>query len=355
MTQTVKGSLLARGACAWGQKGHLPKGKLDLGRTRFVSIPSRSLKRTALLAWEGACAIQRIRDLFLARLGAPMLSCSHQKGCLARLACQEKREPIRAPIPDMDPHAFLVRGPNVLHLVHPHIRCALFPLESLVPLFSFWGGHAYKGFLGHASKHFSCLRTHGKHGLPEKATSSFVPNVPHAADFVTMRQIDVGGILYQQGHWKRSGLFSGLLKVWLHQCRKGDIWLVQPTLQGFDLFPGVHLNRQRTQRILRQVGGRFDRSSRSTHVVPLDISKGPLGPAFGVQHFLRVHLFILSLCKMWVRIRQECAGVLIGSLSLPFGFEINASQFGRSQDTLHRPSLKLLWHLSCDQKGQPFG
>jgi hypothetical protein len=104
-----------------------------------------------------------------------------------------------------------------------------------------------------------------------------------------MRQIDVGGILHQQDHGKSSGLFSSLLQVGLYQCRKGDIWLVQQTIQGFGLFPGAHLSRQRTQRILRQVAGRLDRPSCTTHIVQLDTPKGSLGPAFGIQHVLYVH------------------------------------------------------------------
>ena len=43
------------------------------------------------------------------------------------------------------------------------------------------------------------------------------------------------------------GLFSGLLQMRLYQGSKGDIWLIKQTIQGFGLFPGLHLGRQRTQ------------------------------------------------------------------------------------------------------------
>jgi hypothetical protein len=79
------------------------------------------------------------------------------------------------------------------------------------------------------------------------------------------------------------------LNVWLHQSSKGDIWLIKQAIQRFCLFPGVHLGWQRTQGILRQVSGRIYRSSRSTHVVQLDDPKGSLGPALGIQDFLRIH------------------------------------------------------------------
>ena len=96
-------------------------------------------------------------------------------------------------------------------------------------------------------------------------------------------------ILHQQNHRRGKGLLPGLLQVRLHQRRKGDIWLIEQTIQRFGLFPGVHLSRQRTQGVLRQVGGRFYRSSRSTHIMQLDAPKGSLGPALGIQQFLCVH------------------------------------------------------------------
>jgi hypothetical protein len=109
------------------------------------------------------------------------------------------------------------------------------------------------------------------------------------ADLATMGKINVGGILHQQNDGRRSGLVPGLLNMRLHQSSKGDIWLIEQTIQRFDLFPGVHLSGQRTQRVLRQVGGRFDRSSRSTHIMQLDSPKGALGPALGIQQVLCVH------------------------------------------------------------------
>jgi hypothetical protein len=116
-----------------------------------------------------------------------------------------------------------------------------------------------------------------------------LPICLNEADLATMGKIDVGRILHQQHHGSGRGLFSGLLKVRLHQRRKGDIWLVKPTIQRFGLFPGVHLSGQRTQGVLRQLGGRFDRSSRSTPIVQLDAPKGSLGPALGIQQVLCVH------------------------------------------------------------------
>jgi hypothetical protein len=132
--------------------------------------------------------------------------------------------------------------------------------------------------------------------LEEKTPPAFIADLAHAADLAPMRQIYVGRVLDQQAHGSSRDLGSGLLKVRLHQGRKGDIFLAQPSIQGFGRFPGLHLGRQRTQGILRQTGGRLNRSPRSTQIVQSDASKGPLGPALGVQHRLYMHPAILALC-----------------------------------------------------------
>lgn len=154
-----------------------------------------------------------------------------------------------------------------------------------------------KGCLRHASKHLSYRGTHRQHRLHEKSPSAFVADLSHTTDLVTMGKINVGGILYQQHHGRGSGLFPGLLQVRLHQRRKRDIWLIEQTIQRFGLFPGAHLSRQRTQGILRQLGGRLNRTSRSTHIVQLDAPKGSLGPALGVQLFLCIHPLLYHFVK----------------------------------------------------------
>ena len=58
--------LLAR----W-QERQLPKGQLQLGRTRLATMASRNLERTARLAGKGSCLRQRRGDLFLAFLHTP--------------------------------------------------------------------------------------------------------------------------------------------------------------------------------------------------------------------------------------------------------------------------------------------
>ena len=112
-----------------------------------------------------------------------------------------------------------------------------------------------------------------------------------------MRQIHVSRILHQQHHGRGKGLLPGLLKVRLDQRRKGDILLVKQPIQGFGLFPGLHLRWQRTQGVLRQVTGRLYRSSRSTPIMQLDSPKGTLGPALGIQHCLCVHPLLYHLVR----------------------------------------------------------
>jgi hypothetical protein len=147
-----------------------------------------------------------------------------------------------------------------------------------------------------------------------KTTSSFEAFLSHAADLATMRQINVGRILHQQNHGRGSGLFSGLVHMRLHQGSKGDIWLIKPTIQRFGFFPGVHLSGQRTPWILRQVGGRFDRSSRSTETRAVGRPQRFARPSPWDPTLLVCSSCILSLCKMWVRIRLESKGFLARSL-----------------------------------------
>jgi len=208
---------------------------------------------------------------------------------LRRLTRLKEREHIRTPISDMHPHASRSRRQGGLHLAHPDIGFALFPLAPLIALFALGSGNAHKGFLSHAPQHLAALLAHRQHRLHEKPPSAFVADLSHAADLVPMGQIDVGGILHQQHHGGGLSLLPGLLQVRLHQGRKGDIWLIEQPIQGFGLFPAVHLSGQRTQGVLRQVGGRFDRSSRATQIMQLDAPKGPLGPALGIQQGLCVH------------------------------------------------------------------
>ncbi len=222
----------------------MTKGKLHLGRTCLVPMPGWTLGRTAGLARKGSGTRQRIRDLFFVLLHTPGLSRPQQKVGLCGLTGLKEREHIRTPIFNMD----------------------------------------------------------------EKSTYASVADLSHATDFVTMRQIDIRGVLHQQHHGRGHGLFPGLLKVRVHQRRKVDIWLVKQTIQSPGFFPGVHLSGQRPHGILCQIASRFDGSSRSAQVMQWNAPKGSLGPLLGIQYFSCVHSGIVSLCKMWVRISFSSGG-----------------------------------------------
>ena len=193
----------------------------------------------------------------------------------------------------MDPAASRSMCANGLHLAYPDIAFVLFPLESLMTLFSPLERECAQrvAFARHPRTSRACGRT-ASTVWTKKPRPRSLPICLNEADLVTMEKVDVGGILHQQHHGGGRGLFPALLQVRLQQRRKADIWLIQQPIQGFDLFPGVHLSWRRTQGVLRQVGGCFYRSSRSTDIVQLDAPKGSLGPALGVQHFLCVHPFL---------------------------------------------------------------
>lgn len=130
---------------AWWQERHLTKGKLEVSRTPLMTMPGGNLKRTARQTRPGTRLCQRRGDLVLALLHTSILGRSYQKVRLRRESRLEEREHIRAPIADMDPHAFRSRRPNGLHLVYPDIGFTLVSLASLVPLFSIRSGNAHKG------------------------------------------------------------------------------------------------------------------------------------------------------------------------------------------------------------------
>jgi len=96
----------------------------------------------------------------------------------------------------MHPHACRLRGSNGLHLAHPDISFALFPLAPLIPLFSRVRRNARHP--GSWAMHPSTSRVccpHRQHRLHEKPPSSFVADVSHAADLTTMGQINVTAYL----------------------------------------------------------------------------------------------------------------------------------------------------------------
>ena len=272
-----------------GQERQRPTGELELSRTPRMSMPGWQLERTARLARPGPGLGQRIADRCVVALHTPVLGRPDQKMGLRQAACLEKGEHIRPPISNVDPGAAWIRGSNGLHLAHPDVGFALRSLVSLRPAFSFGSGNTHKGFLRDAPQHLSGGRMHRQHRLEKKSPPAFIADLAHAADGATMRQINVGRILHQQAHGRSSRVCSGLMKVRLHQGRKGDIRLAQQSIQGFGRFPGLHLGRQRTQGILRQTGGRLNRSPRSTQITQADAAKGSLGPALGVQHCLYSH------------------------------------------------------------------
>ena len=190
----------------------------------------------------------------------------------------------------MHPHASWLRRPNGMHLAYPDIGFALFPLAPLIPLFSLGSGNTHKGFLGHTPKDFSCLRAHGKHRLHEKPTSSFVADLSHATDLMTMGQIDVGPYLAPRAPRERNSLvpWSVAGEAASRPQRTHLVHRANDT-SALVSFQVLHVSGQRTQRILCHASGRLYRSSRATHIVQLDTPKGSLGPALGIQHVLCIH------------------------------------------------------------------
>ena len=182
MTQTLKGSLLARGAFAWRQEGYLTKGQMQLRRTSLTPMTSGNLKGAQILTRPGASTRQRIGDLFVLLLGTAILCGPDQKVRPCRLAGVKKREHIRTAISNVNPGASSIWGPNRVDLAYPDIGFACFPFQSLMSLFSLGSRNTDKRFLGNTSQNLARLWTNGKHGLKEKSSSSFVADLSHTAD-----------------------------------------------------------------------------------------------------------------------------------------------------------------------------
>jgi hypothetical protein len=124
-----------------------------------------------------------------------------------------------------------------------------------------------------------------------------------------MREIQVGGILYEQDQWEALHLLACLLPMRLHQRIKGDIGFIEQSIHGFSIFPAVRLGGPRGSRILSHVSRGRHGSSCAAHVFELRLSKGPFGPLLWVQYFLRFHPSILPDCKMWVKDSALARGV----------------------------------------------
>src|SRR6266700_1206658 len=195
---------------AWGQERHLPTVKLQLGRTCLAPMSGWNLKWMTGLTRPRSCLRQRVRDLCFILLHPPILGRSHQKVRLGRLTGLKERKHISTSISYVHPHASRLRGSNGLHLAHPDIAFALFSFAPLIALFSLGSGNAHKGLLSYAPEDLARLGTHCQHCLHEKSPSAFVADLAHAADLVTMPQIDVGGILHQQHHGRGIRLLPGL-------------------------------------------------------------------------------------------------------------------------------------------------
>jgi hypothetical protein len=170
---------------------------------------------------------------------------------------------------------------------------------------------------------------HRQDRLHEQPPSAFVADSSHPAALVTMGQLESGRILHQQNHGRGIRLVPALVQVRLQQGRKGHSWLSEQPIQRFGLVPALQLSGQRTQRIRCHAGGRLNRTSRATQIMQLDTPKGSLGPALGVQQFLCVHPAIVSLGKMWVRIRHSCRG----------GLSVSAATSPPHSIALHIPTL----------------
>jgi len=123
-----------------------------------------------------------------------------------------------------------------------------------------------------------------------------------------MAQVHLGGVLYQEHDGSGLDLFARLLPMRLPQRLKSDIVFLEQSLQGYRLFPGLHVGGQGGRGILGHAFRSFHGPSCATNVIELTRPKSLFGPTFWVQNVLRVHLPILAACKMCIQDRALTGG-----------------------------------------------
>ena len=278
------------------QHGQGAKGELHYRRTSRSSMAGRHLQRSAGLRRPSAHLIEQIPLPSLFWLDASILKRSHQKMGLRGSAGLKERKHIGAAISDMHNGGLGGKASQARHLAHPNIGLSFSSLSALASRFCYWGWGAYKRLLHRASQHLAAVRQDGQHRLQIQPSSSLIADLTQALGFGMMAQVHFGGVLHQQHDGFGLNLFADLLPMRLHQCLKGHILFIQQSVQGYRLFPGLHLGGQRRRGILRHARGRFHGSCCSTDILELACSKGSFGPAFRVQDFLCVHLPILAAC-----------------------------------------------------------
>jgi hypothetical protein len=185
---------------------------------------------------------------------------------------------------------------------HPDIGLSFSPLSSLASRFCCWGSCADKRLLHRASQPLPALGQDGQHRLQIQPSSSLI-----AAPLPSPWLWDDGrGPLRWCPEPAARGVSSQSARVSVANEAASVRELVtssssEPPVQGYRLFPGLHLGGQGRRSMLGHARGRFHSSCCSPNIFELAGSKGLFRPAFCVQKVLRVHLPILAACYMCIK------------------------------------------------------
>ena len=233
----------------------------------------------------------------------PLLGGSDHSVGLRPAAGLEARAPSSPPVPARDPPAAWRRGASGRPLAPPAVPFARLALSPALPRCSLGRGKTPHGCWRAAPQPGSRSRAHRQHPWEEPPPPAFLADLADAAAGAPRRERTGGALLPQHAHRSSRGVCAGLLNGRLPHRRNGDRWLTEPALHGCGRVPGGQVRWHSTQRMLRQRGGRLDRSSGATPIGQIDASNGPFGPAPGVQPRLSRPPAPLPRWYMWARIR----------------------------------------------------
>ena len=216
----------------------------------------------------------------LLRRDPSVLKGAHEKLGLRCLAGLKERKQVGAAIPDMHHGCRSGKAAQPLNLPHPDIRFPLCAVSSLAARLSHRSRHAHPGLLQGTAYHCPILRQNGQDGLQIQPSSVLIADLAKALGVGMMAHVHFRGVLDQQHHWLFGDLFARLLPMRLHQRVKSHIGFIQQSVQGYRLFPRVHLGGQGCRSILSHARGRFYRTRCATNIFELTGAKGSFGPAF---------------------------------------------------------------------------
>jgi len=220
------------------------------------------------LHWPGAHFIEQIPSPSLFLLNPSILKCSHQKMGRQSSAGLKERKHICATISNMHNRGLGAKAAQARDSTHPDIALSWSIADGGGSRVSAAGAILRDIRLLHrTAQHFTALGHHGQHRLQGQPSSSLIADLAQAFHYGVMGEVHFGGVLDQQHERSRLNLFACLVPLRLHQRENSSPRLRSAqAVQGYAIFPGLHVGGLGRRGILGQTDGRFHSASRSPHI-----------------------------------------------------------------------------------------